>query len=816
NGKSALLDAITWALWGKTRATRTVEDDLIRLGADDMEVRFEFELNEERYRVVKKRKRGKSSEWQLTQRDAHGHYTPIGGNSQREVGKQITQLLSMEYETFLNSAYLQQGQADAFTRQTPDKRKQILGEILGLDKYEILEAKAKERWRERKELADELEREIRFLDAEAGRLPEFQAEREELVGAIAKADAEIQEQESATVQLRERRGKLDTLAQQLADSEESEHRLEADVLLREKELCAKIERLKAIQAILDQRDAILSDWERLQQNRRRREQLDPLIEEFNRKNAELYSVIGAIDAEKERLHGDLRVLKSEQSEIEKRSLEREKLTLQISALAEELKAEAGVVKALEEAQARVQEAQEAFQALRTGNERCKAELADLDEVLELLARPQAACPVCESDLSGKKHAAVVAKQQAKRALLVQEQERLKREGVAARQALTAVQEEAQGLEARRNDLRVKRSQHKQWVERRDALSAQETDVEAHRQKVRLLEARLERGEFAEPKRAHRMKLEKELEKLGLAKAEHETVLKKIQSLEGAEDRQRKLLYAEENIGHENAERERLEAVAAARRKEREAQRARSQALSAQLAQYEQVKAALAVAEADLNRLQQGRNDLRVSEGACRNAIASCERAEAQAKQKRADHKRVDQERWLYNHLMTAFGRKGVQALIIENAIPDLQEEANGLLGRITDNAMNVTFETTKIAKSSGNESETLEIKITDDLGTRPYELFSGGEAFRVNFAIRIALSRLLARRSGAKLQTLILDEGFGTQDGKGREKLVEVIEAIKDDFEKILVITHVEELKDAFTQRIEVTKDAGGSRIHLL
>ncbi len=135
---------------------------------------------------------------------------------------------------------------------------------------------------------------------------------------------------------------------------------------------------------------------------------------------------------------------------------------------------------------------------------------------------------------------------------------------------------------------------------------------------------------------------------------------------------------------------------------------------------------------------------------------------------------------------------------------------------MTDNAMQVSFETTRSAKSTGAEIETLDIKITDDIGTRPYELFSGGEAFRVNFAIRIALSRLLAHRSGARLQTLILDEGFGTQDGKGREKLVEVIDAIKDDFEKILVITHVEELKDAFSQRIEITKDAQGSRIHLL
>ena len=98
------------------------------------------------------------------------------------------------------------------------------------------------------------------------------------------------------------------------------------------------------------------------------------------------------------------------------------------------------------------------------------------------------------------------------------------------------------------------------------------------------------------------------------------------------------------------------------------------------------------------------------------------------------------------------------------------------------------------------------------MGTRPYELFSGGESFRVDFAIRIALSELLARRAGAQLQTLVIDEGFGTQDSEGRERLVEAINSVADDFARILVITHIEELKDAFPVRIEVTKTPSGSQ----
>jgi exonuclease SbcC len=106
--------------------------------------------------------------------------------------------------------------------------------------------------------------------------------------------------------------------------------------------------------------------------------------------------------------------------------------------------------------------------------------------------------------------------------------------------------------------------------------------------------------------------------------------------------------------------------------------------------------------------------------------------------------------------------------------------------------------------------ETLDVKISDELGTRNLELYSGGEAFRVNFAIRVALSKLLAHRAGARLQTLVVDEGFGTQDAFGRQRLVEAINLVRQDFAKILVITHIDELKDAFPTRIEVEKPTGG------
>jgi exonuclease SbcC len=202
-------------------------------------------------------------------------------------------------------------------------------------------------------------------------------------------------------------------------------------------------------------------------------------------------------------------------------------------------------------------------------------------------------------------------------------------------------------------------------------------------------------------------------------------------------------------------------------------------------------------------------------GASEQKLAACEALIRQRPAKQAERKQWADEKGIYEELRLAFGKKGVPALIIEAAIPEIEDEANALLTRITSGRMHLRFDTQR-ETVKGDTVETLEIKIADELGTRPYENYSGGEQFRVNFAIRIALSKLLARRAGAQLQTLVIDEGFGALDSTGRDKLVEAINAVQDDFQRILIITHLDELKDAFPARIEVTKTAEGSQIQVM
>ncbi|MGV2436745.1 MAG UNVERIFIED_CONTAM: hypothetical protein LVT10_19170 [Anaerolineae bacterium] len=130
------------------------------------------------------------------------------------------------------------------------------------------------------------------------------------------------------------------------------------------------------------------------------------------------------------------------------------------------------------------------------------------------------------------------------------------------------------------------------------------------------------------------------------------------------------------------------------------------------------------------------------------------------------HSLRSEEYSLHDQLKEAFGKNGVPAMIIETAIPELEAIANELLFRMTAGRMTLKLSTQR-EKVTGGTSETLQIDIMDELGQRNYEMFSGGEAFRINFALRIALSKLLARRAGHTCKRCSLMRASARKTTKG-------------------------------------------------
>jgi exonuclease SbcC len=209
--------------------------------------------------------------------------------------------------------------------------------------------------------------------------------------------------------------------------------------------------------------------------------------------------------------------------------------------------------------------------------------------------------------------------------------------------------------------------------------------------------------------------------------------------------------------------------------------------------------------------KQGEKDKKLQEiGTLKNELKRIVTLEKRNKEREKELVIKQEDAKDYQTLSQAFGKNGVQALLIEQVIPQIEEEANNILARLTDNQAQVFIESLRDLKSGGVK-ETLDIQISDTAGIRPYEMFSGGEAFRVDFALRIAISKLLARRAGTALQTLIIDEGFGSQDEEGLSRLMDAIYAIKKDFSKVIVVSHLTSFKENFPVHFLVDKNAQGS-----
>jgi exonuclease SbcC len=477
--------------------------------------------------------------------------------------------------------------------------------------------------------------------------------------------------------------------------------------------------------------------------------------------------------------------------LDKREIERDEMQARLAALGEE----AGECRA------------QSTTLETTGNE--------LNERLERLsAVAEALCPLCGQDLSDEHRADVVQQMEierdAKRADWLQSQEHLKTvnsEIALVRHRLEQVTGDRKRLPALRRreaELEQRRTDAQEAIEQLDGVQAS----------LELVSAQLDAEDYAPDTRRALASVQDRLDELGYDATAHREAQATLKESAAFEARQVELRQARDEAPAAREAVARLQDRQDRWEKELANDRAGQDALQTKIAQLEAQLADAGQIEAEATELRRQESAARMRLGAAQQRLDACQALKVQREERQTEQVHLAEERVIYDELRVAFGKKGVPAMIIEAAIPEIERAANALLTRMTGGRMHVRFETQR-EKVTGGTAETLDIQISDELGTRNYELYSGGEAFRINFAIRIALSQLLARRAGAQLRTLVMDEGFGTQDAQGRERLVEAINAIQADFDRIIVITHIDELKDAFPTRIQVTKTTLGSQIEV-
>jgi exonuclease SbcC len=814
-GKSSILDAITWVLFGQARRK---DDAIINNRADSAEVVLDFAYEGAVYRVQRIKKKEKSTQLEFYIQTEDHEWKALTEHGIIETEKRITETLRMDYETFINASFFLQGKADQFAQQKPADRKRILSNILGLERWE------------------------QYRESAANRRKGMEQQQAVHDGSIQEIDRELAEEDQRKKDLKQKEESLGQVSTLLNEKRKSLETLRS--------LAAMLDGQKhTVKVLLDQFE---SSQKRLRETREKIQQLTTEKDGFEQILKEAEKI--------EKGYSEWQTLTKKLSDWGKLAMdfhmldgERNKFTLEIaserSSLATELKNFQGREKQINALKTALPKQEQLLETLKSGinllenelkqkeqneqdEQKCLQEITahetlilqlntEMTKLSEKIASIEsttgATCPLCGQSLTEEHRTKILADLNEELGQKTQHKATTQKEISNLRHKQETLKTERERLQNLEKDRQLKQNQLVQQetlvAANKDQLSQWAEKEESRFAQVNQL---LKDNSFAEEARAKQSELDAKIKLFGYDLKQHEAIRKDVQNLLGSEVQMRNLekaLAALEPLRRELGGLESQEAglILETEQHKNEYEKARDQ--------YERSAASLPdlkVEEKALVELTNQENALRAATGAARQKVDVLKDLKAHRQELEEQIDELRQQIATIRTLERAFGKDGIPALLIEQSLPEIEMRANEILDRLSSGSMSVRFETQKDLKTREEKKETLDILISDSAGQRAYEMYSGGEAFRVNFAIRLALSHLLAQRAGARLQTLVIDEGFGSQDADGRQRLIEAINMVKPDYAKILVITHLEELKDVFPARIEVEKTSMGSQVRVI
>jgi DNA repair protein SbcC/Rad50 len=815
-GKSTLFDAMTWSLFGKARRS---DDGLIHNKSESCQVVFDFEYEGNRYRVDRTKPREKNTTLEFHVQTPAGDWKPFTEAGVRATEQRIQEILGLDYDTFVNASFFLQGKADMFSIQSPGKRKEILSNILGLTIWESYRNEAAIR---RREAQKRLEIEQSILLEVNKELDEEDERKERLTSAqeILAMRAKLRESREKlleTAQLENARIKSDKEKMEMVSTQIDE--IEGDLRATAQKLDARRTELQDFDQVLAQEEEIVRSYQTYLQARDRLTDLNSVSIQHNVLLVEKTELEGKIYSEKARLEqeqqnllaakAEISVLENQQQEISNdvRVMESESAQLQLE------------IDNIEKLEKELQHKKDLQSEKEAENNQFRVKM---DEIKERMAHLQQSsgpdCPLCGQQLTAAHKEKILAKLEAEGT----EHGNLFRENQAT---IINCKKDIERISAEINKLKLLRPRLAGLIGQANALSLQ---LEESARKIAAWEKesaprlavvadQLRKAIFSEGLQPKLEKISKSINALDYSAEDHAALREQELSLRQYEEKFHTLTQARTARAGLAREILELEDQTARFNKNLLQTKETLAALSMQIKQKEEKAGDPAQLEQELRQARLEENRARQDVGIAQQMVDVLDKQQKRKRELESQSQQYSRQIARLKMLEIAFGKDGVPALLIENAIPQIEIQANDILDKLSGGNMSVSFETERdfADKKREDRKQTLDIIIRDSAGSRAYELFSGGEAFRINFAIRLALSRVLAQRSGARLQTLVIDEGFGSQDEEGRQRLVEAINLVKGDFEKILVITHLDELKDAFSSRIEVSKTMQGSQVEV-
>jgi exonuclease SbcC len=764
-GKSSLIDAIVFALYGQVPRVGDDYKQLISHGAERLSVMLEFGVGRERYRIVRTARPDRPSQQRL-ERTTHETAEPLADRV-KEIRTEVDRILGLDYDGFTRSVVLPQGQFDAFLKGEPKERRKILVALLSLGVYERMQQLANQRSTVARTEAEFIKRQLEtdFASATQGTLQQRKAELKAAETRARQAEASLQSLAEAATLAHQARTLRKDQASLAKDHESETRRLEAaqvtlDSAGQEKEvLDGELEKLKA------QKEAHGFDEARhtaLLAARPRAEQLVTLDQGLRR-------VTKAV-ADKRRDLGDAR-----------------------NAVAQEEKA----FPDLEKAEGDAREAERAARAEKEEAHREHSALA-----LRQGLKPGDPCPVCAQP--------VKAVPKGKEPALDAVGTRLERAEAAARTA----QEKLQQARLTKEQKKAKAESLERELEQAET---QETEARtlAADARASLTMAGFRAAE--DDATALVRSIEKELQTLdGARKAKAETEAKQKEI-----EQKRARLDAE--VAGAAAQRDVLQTrIAELERKRAEA----DQAL--ETAQYTLAKLAARDGWTELLPPRIGRDEADVVEslraerqkeataaqskaGTLRHDVEATEKALVRAAELVERRAALDNEAALAKTLADHLKAHELIAWIQEEALSRLAEAGSRHLQKLSQSRYTLRLGSGTEEAAARAEQDFFVVDAWNLDAIRSVRTLSGGETFLASLALALALAESLAdlaaeSRATDALESLFLDEGFGALDSDTLDTVVSALDLLHGGDRMVGIVTHVRELADRLPARLEVRR----------
>ncbi|MFA5312064.1 MAG: SMC family ATPase [Methanomassiliicoccales archaeon] len=184
--------------------------------------------------------------------------------------------------------------------------------------------------------------------------------------------------------------------------------------------------------------------------------------------------------------------------------------------------------------------------------------------------------------------------------------------------------------------------------------------------------------------------------------------------------------------------------------------------------------------------------------------AGMDSARARISDLEAESRRADELRMRQMELNVLLGvMKEFRSNVMSRVVPTLSRTSSELFTELTE------------GRFGGMDlDDDYEVHIFDGGERYPLSRFSGGESDLANLSLRLAISGMIAERSGRHVDLLVLDEIFGSQDNVRKRNIMNLLSTLQRRFSQIMVITHIDDIKDAVDDLIMVSETNDGcSRI---